>query len=202
MNNIKWIIFDLGGIVIPETGHLITHKVANMINVPDDKLKEITGKFHRQITTGSTTLLDMYSLTVKELALTFHSDVLLEEHLKQFRLYGTNHYSDVVNFIKTLKQNYKVACLTNLEIEVADICRETKLFNYFDRAFLSTEMKMQKPDLEIYLKVIEELKCLPNEIIFTDDRIENVSAANKAGIHAFHYSNLEQLRSDISLLHC
>jgi FMN phosphatase YigB (HAD superfamily) len=33
---------------------------------------------------------------------------------------GTNHDADIVEFIKTLKKKYKVACLTNVETEIAD----------------------------------------------------------------------------------
>ena len=33
---------------------------------------------------------------------------------------GTNHDADIVEFIKTLKKKYKVACLTNIETEIAD----------------------------------------------------------------------------------
>jgi hypothetical protein len=68
MNKIKWIIFDLGGIIVAEIGPLINHKIANILNVSDKKLKEIVSKFQRQITTGSMTLLDMYYIITKELA--------------------------------------------------------------------------------------------------------------------------------------
>ena len=197
MTKIKWIIFDLGGIIILETSDLINNKIADILNIPDEKLKETAGKLHRQITAGAITLLEMYSIITKELSIHISANILLEEHLKQFRMLATKHNAGVVDFIKTLKNVYKVACLSNLELEIADICRETKLFNYFDRAFLSTELKMQKPDLNVYLKVLDELECKPNEIIFTDDRIENVNAANKIGIHALHYSNLEQLKFDV-----
>ena len=47
-------------------------------------------------------------------------DYLLQEHLKEYRMLGTNHDADIVEFIKTLKKKYKVACLTNVETEIAD----------------------------------------------------------------------------------
>jgi putative hydrolase of the HAD superfamily len=197
MNKIKWIIFDLGGIVVTEIGPLINHKIANVLNVSDGKLKEIVSKFQRQITTGSMTLLDMYYIITKELSVQISANYLLQEHLNEYRMLGINHNADIVNFIETLRKKYKVACLTNVETEIAGICRETGLYDYFDRTFLSTELKMQKPDLEIYSKVLEELRCEANEIIFVDDKIENVIAANEIGIYGLHFSNLSQLESDI-----
>jgi len=115
MSQIKWIIFDLGGIIVPEIGDLITHKIAKVLNVSDEYLKEIAGKFKQQITTGSMTLLDMYSIITKELLVQFSPNHLLQEHLKEYRMLGANHDADIVEFIKTLKKKYKVACLTNVE---------------------------------------------------------------------------------------
>lgn len=198
MNKIKWIIFDLGGIVVPEVSSLIYNRIAKVLNISDEKLKEIISKYHRQTTAGSMTFLEMYSIIVKEISSPVSPDYLLQEHLNAYRTLAKIHDADVVEYIETLKKDYKVACLSNLEIEIHDICSKTGLYDYFDQVFLSMEMKMQKPDLEIYLKVIEELKCLPNEIIFTDDRIENVTAANEIGIHGLHFSSLEKLKSDIA----
>jgi putative hydrolase of the HAD superfamily len=197
MNKIKWIIFDLGGIIVPETGQFRNHKIATLLNVPDEQLNEIADKFQRQITTGSMTLLELYTIIVDKLSARISPDYLLQEHINEYVRLGIIHNADVVHFIETLKKEYKVACLTNVEIEIADVCRETGLYDYFDKVFISTELKMQKPDLEIYSKVLAELNCLPIETIFIDDKIENVAAANKLGIYGLHYSNLNQLKSDI-----
>jgi HAD superfamily hydrolase (TIGR01509 family) len=202
MNKIKWIVFDLGGIVVPEVGHLIRHKIANELNASDEYIKDTFIKFQRQLMTGAMTLLNVYSIITKELSSNISPDHLLLEHLNDYKKYTLTHNKDTVEYIESLKSEYRVACLSNLEIEIHDICSKTGLYSYFERVFLSLELKMQKPDMNIYLKVIEELKCRPDEIIFADDRIENVNAANEAGIHAFHFSSLGQLKSDISLLHC
>ena len=197
MKKIKWIIFDLGGIVVPEIEPIINRKIAEVLNISEKKLIEIHKKYKGQITSGALTLFDMYSAITNELGIQVSSKYLLQEHLNMYEINGIKHYNDVVLLIESLKKNYGVACLTNLEIEIADICRETRLYDYFDRAFLSTELKMQKPDLEIYHKVLESLKCKPEETVFIDDKIENVNSANKIGMHAIHYSNLDQLKIDL-----
>jgi putative hydrolase of the HAD superfamily len=198
MTKIKWIIFDLGGIVVPEVGNLIRHKIANELNVSEEWIKETFIKFQRPLMTGSLTLREMYVQITKELSLNISPDHLLLEHLNEYKKYTLIHNKDTVEYIAALKKDYKVACLSNLEIEIHEICSKTGLYSYFDRVFLSLELKMQKPDLNVYLKVLEELECKPDEIIFTDDRIENVNAANKIGIHALYFSNLDQLKLDIS----
>jgi HAD superfamily hydrolase (TIGR01509 family) len=198
MNNIKWIIFDLGGIVVPEVTYLIRHKIAKELNLSDEKLNDTVKRFQRQLMNGSMTLLEMYSILTKELSVRIPPDYLLQEHLNEYKSNALKHNAGTVELINNLKKKYGVACLSNLEIEIHDICLNTGLYSYFQKVFLSMELKMVKPDLEIYLKVLEELNCRPDEAIFTDDKIENVIAAKQIGMNAFHFSNLDQLKIDIS----
>jgi HAD superfamily hydrolase (TIGR01509 family) len=197
MNKIKWIIFDLGGIVVPEIGNIINHEIANALSISADTLEGHLGKYKRQITAGSLTLLEMYSEIRDELNSQLSPEYLLHVHLNTYIAHGNKHNNDVVLFIQYLRKNYNVACLTNLEIEIEDICRKTGLYDYFDKAFLSTELKMQKPDLEIYYKVLEELKCRADETVFIDDRTENVNAAKEIGMHTVFFSSPAQIKTEI-----
>jgi len=44
---------------------------------------------------------------------------------------------------------------------------------------------MQKPDREIYEEVARSVGCLPAEIFFVDDNMENVQAAIDVGMHGY-----------------
>lgn len=58
--------------------------------------------------------------------------------------------------------------------------------DYFARLFLSFEMKLAKPDPEIYRKVIEQTGIVPAETLFIDDTKVNCDAAECVGIAAYH----------------
>jgi putative hydrolase of the HAD superfamily len=106
----------------------------------------------------------------------------------------------VLEIIEILKNHFMVACLTNTELEIAEIGRTTGLFEPFHKAFLSVEMRMQKPDHEIYKRVLVDLDCLPDEVIFIDDKQENVQAAHELGMQGILFKNVEQLRQDLAAL--
>lgn len=55
----------------------------------------------------------------------------------------------------------------------------------FDYVFLSYEMKCIKPSKDIYVQVIDKLKCETDEIIFFDDNEKNVNGAKSVGINAY-----------------
>ena len=67
----------------------------------------------------------------------------------------------------------------------------------FDVFYLSHEMGMRKPDLEIFEFVLAENQLLPEETFFVDDMPENTQAASQLGIHVW---NLQLGKEDITQL--
>lgn len=66
------------------------------------------------------------------------------------------------------------------------------------KEFLSYQMKMLKPGLEIYRKVVEEVGLPAGDILFLDDAVANVNAASQVGITAVHYKPGEDLRAVVN----
>ncbi len=63
--------------------------------------------------------------------------------------------------------------------------REYGVEYYFERAFLSQNLHLSKPDARIYQAVIDNTGIIPDETLFIDDLKENCEAAEKLGIHTF-----------------
>jgi putative hydrolase of the HAD superfamily len=66
--------------------------------------------------------------------------------------------------------------------------RETKFDNlesFFTKAFYSHELKMRKPDKEIYEYVIRDARINPEETLFIDDTHTNFDEAEKLGIKTY-----------------
>ncbi|WP_149276041.1 HAD family hydrolase [Pareuzebyella sediminis] len=58
--------------------------------------------------------------------------------------------------------------------------------NAFEQFYLSHEIKMRKPNAEIYRFVLDENRLNAQETFFIDDTKENVEAAEKLGIQCWH----------------
>jgi putative hydrolase of the HAD superfamily len=58
----------------------------------------------------------------------------------------------------------------------------------FDHCVWSHTMRTAKPDPAIYLETAQALKTAVGNILFIDDRAENVDAAAKLGMQAVHYT--------------
>lgn len=60
----------------------------------------------------------------------------------------------------------------------------SNMLRYFDALFLSHEMRLAKPDDEIYQETIRRAGIDPNETIYFDDLPQNIEAGIRAGFHS------------------
>lgn len=195
---IKYIIFDLGGIVVPEADDLIQQRIAHFLGIGTSELERLTKDLKPKVTTGEITLRDLYAEILNQLGKKdIESDTVLKKHLEFFKKCSTTRNQEVLDIVKKLKRRYSVVCLTNTEIEVTDFNRKNGLYDYFDKAYISTEMRMRKPNPEIYRTVLNNLNCEAKEVVFIDDKPEYVEGAKRVGINGIVYENIEQLKREL-----
>lgn len=73
---------------------------------------------------------------------------------------------------------------------------------YFNDLVISEDVKYQKPEPEFYRVIIHRLGENPEEVLFIDDREENLEAARKAGFQTLTYDGKRLLSAEInSYLH-
>jgi putative hydrolase of the HAD superfamily len=56
----------------------------------------------------------------------------------------------------------------------------------FDKAYYSNEVGFRKPEKELYEILLQETAIRPQEMLFIDDKLENLVPAEKLGIQTFH----------------
>jgi putative hydrolase of the HAD superfamily len=80
---------------------------------------------------------------------------------------------------------------------LANMERSFDWLHRFDVLVWSFQLRMSKPDPAIYRHILEELGTEPEEVLFLDDRLINVEAAQALGMKAIQFSTVERLRSDL-----
>lgn len=87
------------------------------------------------------------------------------------------------DFVSTIRKNYKLAIISNDSSRWSQYLREKfDLNQYFDAISISGDLKIKKPDEEIFRQTIEQLGCNASDCIYVDDRIGNILAANNIGM--------------------
>ena len=103
------------------------------------------------------------------------------KRLYEEELSSVKYYKDVVEYAHSLKDKCKIAILSNLMS--FDRKRIDSQFNLskFDYIYLSFEIGLRKPDKKIYEYVLNDLKVLPENIMFIDDDTNNILMAKECG---------------------
>jgi putative hydrolase of the HAD superfamily len=93
------------------------------------------------------------------------------------------------------------ACMSNVdEVHWEKIAGMPNITKIFERKFLSFKEMLVKPEKAAFVRMCEILECNPEGLIFIDDRIRNVKAAQQFGITSILFSDHELLRSDLKTL--
>ena len=203
MNEIKSIIFDLGGVIL-NLDYLKTEDEFKKIGVLNFK------EFYSQ--KKQTLLFDDFEkgkIKPEE----FISSFKESENLKIKEIDFINAWNamlleipiEKLQFIDGLKKDYKIILLSNTnEIHIKkfedDLKKNNMLeqfYKCFDKIYYSSRMGKRKPEENCFKQVLEENGLIAENTLFIDDSIQHVEGAKKAGIKTFH---LEKNKSILDLV--
>jgi len=92
----------------------------------------------------------------------------------------------------------KTAVLSNMHDDMTQKIRKDPTWaERFDCLALSSEIRMAKPDGEIFIYCLDCLKVAANEALFVDDRETNVRAARELGIRGIVANSPAELRRQL-----
>ena len=98
-----------------------------------------------------------------------------------------------LELLDQLNSKYRVFLLSNTnDIHLQAVNRslanttDRKLESYFEKVYLSHEVKLRKPHKEIFELVCTEQNLNPETTIFIDDTIGHVNGANSIGLKGIH----------------
>lgn len=193
---IKNIIFDFGDIFINLDKEAT---VRNLLKHGDLRISEQVIFYANTYEKGELSSEEFISFLLKEYPkLTRH---LLIEYWNAILLdFPLNR----LEFIKDVSKKYRCFLLSNTnEMHIDWIKKDwgMELYNDFKNCFeqfyLSHEINMRKPDVNIYEFVLNKNSLIPSETLFIDDTKDNTDTAIKLGIHTW---NLTPKKEDITEL--
>ncbi|MEP6643061.1 MAG: HAD family phosphatase [Acidobacteriaceae bacterium] len=86
----------------------------------------------------------------------------------------------------------ELAVLSNMPLELSrNLVGRCQWLSVFERFIFSCDVRAVKPEAAIYQVCLDEVHSLPGEVLFLDDRQENVDGAIRAGMNSVLFDNLE-----------
>ncbi len=103
--------------------------------------------------------------------------------------------------VRRLRKKYFVAALTNMSPELWRFANAKFGFSSeFDATYHSGQYGIRKPDARVFQVVLRDLRVRPADVIFLDDREENVAAARKLGMRGVVFENAAQAEKELNRL--
>jgi putative hydrolase of the HAD superfamily len=91
-----------------------------------------------------------------------------------------------------------LALLSNAPDELAEAIRALPIAARFGQLIFSCQLKLAKPDPRCYSTALARLGASAGEVIFIDDRAENVTAAADLGLMSVHFTSPEGVRAAVA----
>ncbi|MBC8186212.1 HAD family phosphatase [candidate division KSB1 bacterium] len=192
----KFIIFDLGQVLVKVLFPEFLQKFAAEFRIdPSEITDNRHNGAHIDFMVGKIPPEEFYQKTCKH----FNHDI----SIKKFKALWLQMLGEeiggtglIINELE--KKNNNLALLSNIDPWHYEYCERTfPVLNKFSKKFLSYQMKMKKPGLEIYQQVAKELFAKPEECLFIDDLLENVEAAQQVGYEAIQFIDPGQLHGEL-----
>lgn len=184
----KVVVFDLGKVLLDFDYAKATSKMAPFCSVPETELHRIINQsplLHRY-ETGLISTSDFFS-EIQKLSSFCHD-------FHQFEpLFGDifSPIPEMIELNRSLRsQRIFTAIFSNTnEMAVRHITRSYSFFREFDHYIYSFQHRFMKPAAEIYRIVESTVNASGPEILYIDDRLENVQTGEKIGWQTLHHTS-------------
>lgn len=196
---VKAIIWDMVGVLLREEDPAPRIKLAGLYGLDVKVMNDLIFSSHSAglATNGAISEEEHWNWVASQLG-------IQPEYLQEFQLRfwdGSKFDGKLADFIASLKQSYKTSLLSNAWSGTRNqVVEYFGRLDIFDEVLISAEIKLAKPDPEIFWQTLNVLQVQPHEAIFVDDTLENVTAANDLGIFAIHFKTAEQAMADVRSL--
>jgi len=109
---------------------------------------------------------------------------------------------DTVTLMRSLHQRgVALYCLSNMPASIyAHLRRRHTFWDVFSGIVISGEVRMIKPEPQVYAHLLERFDLRPEQSVFIDDLPVNIEAARQAGLHAILFNDAAQCRAELGRL--
>lgn len=131
-----------------------------------------------------------------------HHRALFEAFYQRWHETVGEPIAESVDMLFSLRQSgIRTYALTNFSAETYPLAvARFPFLNDFDGTVVSGDEGVVKPDPEIYHRLLRRYSITAARAVFIDDRLENVEAARRLGLHGIHFVEPGAVRAELRAL--
>ncbi|MBB5084775.1 HAD family hydrolase [Nonomuraea endophytica] len=191
------VLFDLFGVIaLPQRPGTMA-RMAARCHTPVDAFTEAYWTCRPPYDSAQHTATEYWTAVLRRLSRPSDADTI-----EELRLADIDSWSRVdahmVAYARSLREHARVALLSNIPSDHADAFLATQPWlRDLDHIAFSGKIKAAKPDPAAFHHCLAALRALPADVLFVDDRVENVRAAQALGMHGHLFTGLGELTAAV-----
>lgn len=195
MNDIKYIVFDFGGVLIDwDPLYLYKNRFKEKAEL-NFFLNEVCNHQWNEKQDAGRSFKDGIAELITE----------YPQYREEIELFHTNwidmiggEIKENTSLIDELRNEYLLFGLTNWSAETFPLVyNKYSFFKKLDHIIVSGEEKLIKPDPEIYKRLLYKCEIEAKHTLFVDDNELNTKAAQNLGFHTIHLKDGMDLREEM-----
>lgn len=196
----KKIVFDLGNVLFPLEYQELEDWLKSTVEVYDASFKKRFDELYVNYEAGDFDTAKFFEILRTELKMQFDDETFRQKWVSLWK----RDNEDVHELLRELKEKkHSLYLLSNTnEMHMGEYLKTRPVLGLFDYTYYSYELQLAKPHREIYIKVQSLMGVEPDEIVFFDDKPDNVEGAISAGWNAFVYKDVAGVRKQLEQFKC
>lgn len=188
----KAILFDIDGIVVTGKEKLFSLVLADKQGIPREVVEEFFLNDFRKCSFGKADLKELIAPYLPR----WNWQGSVDDLLKFWFETESTKDKEVLDIISKLREKgVKCYIATRQEkYRLEYLLDKVGLREYFDGVFCTCDIGYDKKDREFFHYVFKKLGLESNEIMFFDDKEDNINNAKSLGIKAYIYDNIDILK--------
>jgi len=200
---LRGVIFDYGMVLTCPPDARAHAELVRITGLPAERLDGMYWALRTEFDCGALTGRQYWRKIAEEAGLNLAgaaAEAKIEELVKwDARMWMTINAAMLAWQLALKQSGVRTAILSNMGDTVHEAMeRELDWLARFDLLVWSYQLRVAKPDAEIYRYALERLGTRPEEMLFIDDKRPNVDAATALGMKGIVFTTVEKLRADLA----
>ena len=189
--DIKLILFDLGGVLVELDNFPELVTGSSDVHVQQEFWRcWLNSEATRAFESGKIRFREFVTKFLDEHQLHVNQSTFIDT----FATWPKRVYEGIEDILQQLQPRYQLGIFSNNnEIHWELIIDGMGLRKYFSRLYSSHFIGNVKPEIEAFQYVVNDLECLPSEILFLDDNIQNVESARAVGMRSERVNGAKEI---------
>ena len=195
---IRAVVFDYGNVISLSQLQTNIEGMASLCRLPMTRFQELYWRFRPAYDRGDLTANSYWASVLREEGRSLKQEEVSKLVELDSESWGRPNPA-VLQWTEQLRQaGIQTAVLSNMPLEISRYLEANRPWlTLFHHLIFSCDLRLVKPDPAIYHACLKTLHLAPQEVLFLDDRMDNVQAAANLGIHSFLFETLERALAQV-----